>query len=1465
MSNTGTTASAGFEMKEVSGFLKEIQGYGGEILETAGEIERLLEDGFSWVLNEERLKDMKASMKLMLEELAAQPDFIDLEGLKPIVEGMKTQVEEALGGISMPSFDLDLGDMLQEMKKMLPDVVPGIDLSEIKPKVESIVDKLTDSGVSYRVLKDNPALAVNRGKPDPTQTGKPALKDRGKSSPPARAPESPFDQALKNFFSKPELTALLDPLPGRIEQAIADSGIMLEVEEQVQALQRTLTDTSSLSLDLIITEIAKIANVLSTKAIDLIKGIIDIIVDSIRDIYEQVKKLGDELSGPVRDILKMLNLGEAPEIGTFTLPAILLAIPATVFSKITKTDLPDFSGILQMAIDVETQAKAYGGVQFTDGAVSFLFGIVDFNLDDDNKYKFPVSLAGGTCALILAGLAQIFSVPALRNVDENKRKGATYDLPTFIWDYQLLMLLWSTLMLIGNILAEKGSEKWKKVNFVDPMGTLLAEVIHLGLFIVQFVKEQKEDEQLASTDLRLGVASLIDPLPGLIRSSVKLFTLATEPFSKPKAQIDTINSAVDAIGRETAVNVAGSVGDKMNLQRSRLLAAGDIRRAFEAAQGLLAPNGPIKAGFNGTLPKLTQSGAQTLEAALNEVKTRLGVPSTIEADFNTAAGELPAMEQKIATCLAEFEKVNPAIPKVRNALPLLSDPSLSQSMRDKLLSFVNHFDAAKHSILIVKVSLEQLKKEGGALHQARDILLPGPGPHLPNTIGAVLADLDTFHNQLKAGLQTFGPLLDTQLATANRAATDALQSVGGAFDTLKEALRLQNRSNGSIGKSLADIEGSLVAFKRGLEVMANDQASNAIETRLPNVIVLKDGFLQELNQPAPLFQALINSNLNGLENVARTVAETLSNEGDTDFARTYQKLLKLLDPERSARRHGETKGIGHIREAFIKAIADANTQLEDFQAGLENDIATEMRKAGRQLNKAESSLKGILELIPNPIRDEHKSLKKEVDQIIALTKAVKASANVEDEKKNAKQRAEAIKTEINKPEFGQRLSAAGPMGSILSNAANTLAFDQNKNTLQEPLQLIEGNRGMLPALQEIVDSLTINRGRTQNTIERKIASINKGVQNLQKAATKKARKKKKESSKGWAALSLGSTLLLKSAYAGLNWHKANHPSPEIEKIVLDPSDPPKLTATLKQIEGESKDLKNIKWEGKDGDNWKLLDGTWIKKNTNVDKSAITLKSLSELTPTIRAKLYYKHGYVSKELHIGSIPPNAIALSSNAIREDEDTTSPVPIGALTVTGLEGTAYKAADLSLSGEDADEFQIVDINNTPTLQLKAGTTLNYEGKKAYQIIITAIDPKEIPLSTADDAEKKHLSYNKDFTITIINVNEAPRDIVLNLTAENALFADSETIQLTEAGNVEDQILGTLSATDPDGQLLEFTVIEEEDFYIQNNELRLVIPLTKDMEFTLFATETKPAENTSDSELLSVSKKFQIKIPPVA
>lgn len=177
-----------------------------------------------------------------------------------------------------------------------------------------------------------------------------------------------------------------------------------------------------------------------------------------------------------------------------------------------------------------------------------------------------------------------------------------------------------------------------------------------------------------------------------------------------------------------------------------------------------------------------------------------------------------------------------------------------------------------------------------------------------------------------------------------------------------------------------------------------------------------------------------------------------------------------------------------------------------------------------------------------------------------------------------------------------------------------------------------------------------------------------------------------------------------------------------------------------------------------------------------------------------------------EIHVGDVPdpepnhaPYDIVLSNTSI--DENSEWGTLLG--TITGFDQDGGDVLAYTIIDDPAlppSKFRIVNGNQ---LVLRDGCVLDYDNEPEQSITIRATD-------------QAGESLEKPFTITINNVADESNDAPINLTLSNSIIRDGTT------GATGGTLIGTVNATDPNGDRLVYVVEYHEKFVLVGNELRL-------------------------------------------
>jgi len=201
-------------------------------------------------------------------------------------------------------------------------------------------------------------------------------------------------------------------------------------------------------------------------------------------------------------------------------------------------------------------------------------------------------------------------------------------------------------------------------------------------------------------------------------------------------------------------------------------------------------------------------------------------------------------------------------------------------------------------------------------------------------------------------------------------------------------------------------------------------------------------------------------------------------------------------------------------------------------------------------------------------------------------------------------------------------------------------------------------------------------------------------------------------------------------------------------------------------------------------------------------------------------------------------PTDISLSSTSIEENAGANAVV--GTLSATDANASQTFTYAL-VSGEGDDDNGSFTVNGN---QLRATSSLDYEAQSSHSVLIRVTD-----------SGSPALTFDKAFTITVTDVNEAPADITLSSTSV--------------AENVgANAVVGTLSATDPDaGDSFTFTLVAGDgdagngSFTIDGDQLRTTSSLNFEAQ-SAYSVRVRVTDNGSPAQ--SYEETFTITVTDV-
>ncbi len=168
------------------------------------------------------------------------------------------------------------------------------------------------------------------------------------------------------------------------------------------------------------------------------------------------------------------------------------------------------------------------------------------------------------------------------------------------------------------------------------------------------------------------------------------------------------------------------------------------------------------------------------------------------------------------------------------------------------------------------------------------------------------------------------------------------------------------------------------------------------------------------------------------------------------------------------------------------------------------------------------------------------------------------------------------------------------------------------------------------------------------------------------------------------------------------------------------------------------------------------------------------------------------------LDVNEAPSVALSNIVSSLPEDTDTANSIKIADISIID---DALGTNTLTLTGADADKFEIINNNGNFELHLKAGETLDHESQDLLDITVEVDDPTVGGSTDGSDSS----------SVSITNVNEAP-------VSDRDAFDDSNLIYEDDLSIAADAAAGVLSNdSDPDGDDLTVSAVNGIDGNVGN------------------------------------------------
>lgn len=308
----------------------------------------------------------------------------------------------------------------------------------------------------------------------------------------------------------------------------------------------------------------------------------------------------------------------------------------------------------------------------------------------------------------------------------------------------------------------------------------------------------------------------------------------------------------------------------------------------------------------------------------------------------------------------------------------------------------------------------------------------------------------------------------------------------------------------------------------------------------------------------------------------------------------------------------------------------------------------------------------------------------------------------------------------------------------------------------------------------------------------------------------------------------------------------NEPATQIR---LEPSAIPENASANTQV-GR---LSVVDPDGGSGATFELVDATGLPFEVQGNQLLTTRPLNYEPKPSYDLTVRVKDGAASSATYEQKVtvivtdvnePPTDIILDNASIKEGSTTNIGTLVAKDEDVGLNNN--NRFDFVNSAGNDNDFFIVN-TNTGELSPKPGVIFDYESKNAYTIRVMAF---------GEDDKDKSEAVQKNFTINVIDENEAPTDILLT---------NSSVEETAEGQSAPSSLIGRLSAIDPDRDRdFVFSKIGEgweSNFDIVNNELRALRSFNYETEKSFKLTIKATDRQLADSNGKSIQEDFTINV----
>ena len=269
-----------------------------------------------------------------------------------------------------------------------------------------------------------------------------------------------------------------------------------------------------------------------------------------------------------------------------------------------------------------------------------------------------------------------------------------------------------------------------------------------------------------------------------------------------------------------------------------------------------------------------------------------------------------------------------------------------------------------------------------------------------------------------------------------------------------------------------------------------------------------------------------------------------------------------------------------------------------------------------------------------------------------------------------------------------------------------------------------------------------------------------------------------------------------------------------------------LTIAIIDIVDDALGVETYSLSGDDAANFAIVgNALQLKAGATVDYETQSSYSIV-LTATDNDGLTYAQDFTLSVTDVNEAP-TGLSLSNTAIAEHTNTESTLTIATIDIVD---DALGVETYSLSGDDAANFAIVG----NALQLKAGTTVDYDAQSSYSITLTATD-------------NDGLTYAQDFTFEVSSTPELIGALPITKAA-----LGKETLSTFDV---------TTLFHDADGDALTITMLQGHDWLSMSSADGVTYTLTASPTSLLNLGEHKVTLMATDSSGLSTTMDYTLEV----